>query len=183
MRRRLRPAHTPEQLAELYPAPHDHSRWPDHQIRVERTVEVARRLGAVGTVADLSCGSGAIANAVDAQQHILGDLAAGYEHTGPLEQTLEQLPAVDLYICTETLEHLDDPDRVLTQIRAKAKALVLSTPVDNWTDTNVEHYWAWDRWGVEQMLGEAGWTVDAYEVLDFTDQGPYFYRFGIWTCR
>lgn len=183
MRRRLRPAHTPQRLAELYAAPHDHSRWPDHVLRVERTIEVARSIGPVESVADLSCGSAAVANAVDARRVILGDLAPGYDYQGPIEETLEQIPHVHLYVCTETLEHLDDPDAVLKQIRDKAKTLLLSTPIDNWADPNEEHYWSWSRFGIERMLAAAGWTVERFEVLDFTDQGPWFYRFGIWVAR
>jgi hypothetical protein len=167
----------------MYATPHDHTRWPDHVQRIEATIAAARTVGPVGTAADLSCGSGAVVKAVDAQQRILGDIAPGFEITGPLEQTLEGLPHVDLYVCTETLEHVDDPDTVLKQIRAKAGALVLSTPVDNWSDPNEEHYWAWSRHDVEGMLADTGWTVDSYSALDFTQHGPWFYCFGIWVCR
>lgn len=183
MRRRLRPAHTPERLAEIYAKPHDHSKWPDHVLRIERTIDVAKSIGPVGSVADLSCGSAAIANAVDAKRVILGDYAAGYEYQGPLEGTLEQIPHVDLYVCTETLEHLDDPDKVLKQIRGKAATLLLSTPIDNWADQNEEHYWSWSRFGVERMLAAAGWTVEKFEVLDFTHVSPWHYRWGIWVAR
>src|SRR5690348_2978023 len=124
MRRRLREAHGPEKLAEMYATPHNHAKWPDHVIRVEKTIEAGQKIGKVTSVADLSCGSATIARAFDAPVCILGDVAPGYDYTGPLEQTLEEIPHVQLYVCTETLEHLDDPDKVLKQIRAKADALV-----------------------------------------------------------
>lgn len=183
MRRRLRPAHTPETLAEIYATPHDHTRWPDHIIRVERTIALGRTLRPAESGADLSCGDGAVLNGLDLQRRVFGDYAPGYEYTGPIEQTLEQIPDVNVYVCTETLEHLDDPDTVLKQIRTKAAALVLSTPVDNWTDRNPEHYWAWSRFEVEDMLTTAGWKVEQYDVADFTACGPHFYRFGMWACR
>jgi hypothetical protein len=183
VRRRLRAAHPPERLAEIYARPHDHTRWADHVQRVERTIELARGVGPVTAAADLSCGSGAVLAAVDAERYLFGDYAPGYEYTGPLEQTLEQIPPVDLYVCTETLEHLDDPDAVLAQIRGKATVLLLSTPVENWTDPNVEHYWAWSRHDVDAMLAGAGWTPERYDELDFTGCGPWYYRFGMWVCR
>lgn len=183
-RTRLRPAYTPEQLAELYAAPHDHTRWDDHRLRVAVTIETCRWVAArsdVRTVADLSCGDAAIARALHADRVILGDYAPGYDHTGPLEATIEEIDPVDLYVCSETLEHLDDPDTVLKQIRAKTRHLVLSTPVDAGQDANPEHYWSWDRQGVEAMLTAAGFTVDVYTALDLRP-GGYYYSFGIWAA-
>lgn len=183
-RQRLRPAHSPGLLARLYAAPHDHTRWPDHVERVEATIAFARRtLGHVASGADLSCGSGAILTGLDVPVRHFGDLAPGWEYTGPLEETVERIPDVDVFVCCETLEHLDDPDAVLRQIRARTRRLVVSTPVEAWDDDNPEHYWAWSRRGVEDMLTEAGFTVAAFELLDFRDRGRQFYAFGLWVCQ
>jgi hypothetical protein len=180
---RLRPAHSPQTLAEIYREPHDHTRWHDHIIRVNATIELAQDLagGPLRAVADLSCGSAAVAKALTAEEYHLGDLAPGYGYHGPLEVTAEELPKVDLFVCTETLEHLDDPDAVLRQIREKSGKLVLSTPVDAWQDNNPEHYWAWSRDDVEAMLSGAGWSVELYKELDFRP-GGLTYCFGIWGC-
>jgi hypothetical protein len=174
--------YTPEQLAEIYATPHDHSRWEDHKLRVGVTIEVARwftRCGDVASAADLSCGDAAIIKALDVEYEFLGDYAPGYEFAGPIEETLEQIPPVDLFICSESIEHLDDPAQVLKQIRAKTRYLVLSTPVDRWDDANPEHYWSWDRQGVEEMLTAAGFQVDIYCPVDTRPAGLY-YCFGIW---
>lgn len=184
-RRRLRPAYAPEQLADLYAAPHDHTRWEDHRMRVGVTIEAAKwfvRRGDVHTVADLSCGDAAIAKALDVDELILGDYAPGYDHTGPIEDTIEQIDPVDLFVCSETLEHLDAPDHVLRRIRAKTRYLVVSTPVDAGMDANPEHYWSWDRQGVERMLTGAGFTVEVYCPVDLRPAG-YYYCFGIWAAR
>jgi hypothetical protein len=185
-RQRIRPAHTPEELARIYATPHDHRRWRDHHLRVAMTIEVARWLAednAVRSAADLSCGNGAILSALPAASRHFGDFAPGYDLTGPIEDTIEQIPDVDLYVCSETLEHLDDPDKVLKAIRAKTRTLVLSTPVDAWDDTNPEHYWAWSRADVEEMLAAAGFEPVVYSALDFRALGPYYYQFGIWGLR
>ncbi|WP_435601343.1 hypothetical protein [Streptomyces sp. C10-9-1] len=180
-RQRLRPAHTPEQLAEIYPRPHDHTRWRDHHVRVAATIALARGIEQVASVADLSCGDGTIARAVGADTTILGDYAPGYEHHGPIEQTIHRITPVDLYVCSETIEHLDDPDLALRLIRDKARHLLLTTPVDNWGDTNIEHYWAWSRADVEAMLTAAGWTVQVTNILDM--RGAWSpYCFGMWVC-
>jgi len=181
---RLRPAHAADTLADIYRAPHDHTRWRDHEIRVDRTIDLARRLtgGPLPSGADLSCGSGKVLRSLDVLERHFGDLAPGYQYQGPLEGTLEQIEPVSVYICTETLEHIDDPDAVLRQIRTKTQLLVLSTPIDAWRDNNVEHYWAWSRADVEEMLTAAGFRVELYEELDFRPEG-LTYCYGIWGCR
>jgi len=184
-RQRLRPAHGEAELARLYAVPHDHTKWLDHEARVAVTLAVARTMTApVRRAADLSCGDGAILRGIRAGTRVFGDLAPAYEVCGPLEETLTGLDPVDLYVCCETLEHLDDPDSVLKQIRAVTSLLVLSTPVDAWQDPNVEHYWAWDRAGVEGMLRQAGFTPAVYTALDLRPVGGVgSYCFGIWLCR
>lgn len=183
MRKRLRDAYAPEKLGEIYAEPHQHRKWPDHQIRVAVTVQVAHALvGDVHTAADLSCGDAAILRALRIPRIHLGDYAPGYEYHGPIEETAQELPRVELFVLSETLEHLDDPDKVLHAIRPKTAALVLSTPVDCWQDHNPEHYWAWSREDVEEMLTGAGFRVVVYSALDCRPGGGE-YCFGIWGCR
>lgn len=185
-RRRLRPAHSPGELARIYATPHDHRRWRDHHLRVNATIEVARWVadcdGKVSHAADLSCGNGAVLRAVPAAVRYFGDLAPGYEYTGPIEDTIRQIPPVDIFVCAETLEHLDDPGTVLAAIRAKTRMLILSTPMDAWDDDNPEHYWAWSRTDVEEMAAAAGFGVVVFSAVDFRPLGlPYC--FGIWGLR
>lgn len=182
-RQRLRPAYSPEQLAKVYPEPHQHTRFRDHLVRVGVTREIAMGVlhhdDTVKSVADLSCGDASIAKHLGLQRTVLGDFAPGYELTGPLETTLDQLEPVDIYICSETLEHLDDPDLVLKKIRQKTRYLVLSTPVEAWNEDNPEHYWAWSRADVEAMLRQAGFSVLLYNPLDMRKSWSC-YCYGIW---
>lgn len=180
---RLRPAHTPDELARIYETPHQHSKWADHLVRVAVTAQFAHSLaGHVGTAADLSCGDATIINALDVGTRYRGDFAPGYPITGPIDETIEQIPVVDLFVCCETLEHLDDPRLTLKRIRGKTRALVLSTPVDAFQDTNLEHYWAWSRQGVEEMLTAAVFETIVYTAIDFRPSGAE-YQFGVWYCR
>jgi hypothetical protein len=183
-RKRLRAAYSPADLRELYATPHDHRRWPDHHLRVNVTIQVGRWLAGdtLAAAADLSCGNGTILDAMPAATRLHGDYAPGWDYTGPLERTLNQIPPVDLYVCSETLEHLDDPDKALAKIRDRTRMLLLSTPVEAWDDDNPEHYWAWSRTDVEDMLAAAGFRPVVYTAVDFRPAGlPYC--FGVWGAR
>lgn len=182
-RERLRAAYPDALLGKYYAKPHSHFDNADHRLRVAITIAMARALGPVGSVADLACGDAAIVSAVNAPQRHLGDLAPGYPICGTIESTIGQIPPVDLFVCTETVEHLDDPDTVLKAVRGKTTTLLLSTPVGCFHDTNPEHYWAWDREAVEAMFGAAGFTPFTYVELDLTSYGPDHYCFGQWLCR
>jgi 2-polyprenyl-3-methyl-5-hydroxy-6-metoxy-1,4-benzoquinol methylase len=184
--KQLREFYTAKELIEVYPTPHDHVIYGrGHGIRVNVTIQLAKDMAyqaEAKSVADLSCGNGAIAKALNADKTILGDYAEGYEYSGPLEVNLKKIENVDLYICSESLEHVEDPSSVLKLIRSKSQTLVLSTPIDAWYDTNEEHYWAWGKQDVEMLLRSAGWTPDVFVMLDTTVFGePYIY--GMWGCK
>lgn len=186
MRKRLRPTPTADELAKLYAAPHNHLQWEDHVFRVDVTSALAHHLMKPGgTVADLSCGNALIARRLQ-ESHgatlVLGDYAPGYEHTGPIEQTIELIDPVDLFICSETIEHLDEPDAVLARIRQKTTRLLLSTPDGEDNDENPEHIWGWDAEAVEKMLREAGFQPDVHTTMDFRPAGGV-YAYQIWACR
>jgi len=183
MRKRLRPAYPASELSTVYPSTYDHTRWPDHLDRVAQTITFAHTaFPQAVSVADLSCGDAAIAQALadhwDADC-ILGDLVAGYEHHGQIEDTITAVGPVDVFICSETLEHIDDPDHLLEQIRATASRLILSTPCDE-TITNPEHYWAWGAADVAAMLERAGWQPVAYQFIEYPDLDV---RYQLWAAR
>jgi hypothetical protein len=189
MRVRLRAAHPPAMLALLYATPHRHDRWADHRARVEATIALAIELGVPESVADLSCGDAAIVRALadwaQAQGQpvavTLGDIAPGYELHGPIEQTLHQLGHVGLLVCTETIEHLDDPDAVLALARVKAGMLVLSTPLSEMHAGNPEHYWGWDKDGVRDMLSAAGWLTVIQRDISCESAGATW-TYQLWGC-
>jgi hypothetical protein len=192
--KRLRPLPSLEQLAAMYPAPHDHRIYGrGHHERVEATIALALQhvdSDDRDVVGDLSCGNAEIAMriAVPPSYLHLGDFAVlpadlpGTKYCGQLEQTINLMPEVGTYICSETIEHLDDPFGALVSIWDKASMLVLSTPIGCWDDANGEHLWAWDRDGVEQLLDSAGFEVVAFDHVDSTAYGePYDY--GIWVAE
>jgi len=187
MRVRLRDMPTKEELDVLYAKPHNHTNWVDHKFRADVTVAIGRHLplSDEGYVADLSCGNGYIAREIakcTQSSVILGDYAPGYAHMGPIEETINDLGGViDLFVCSETLEHLDNPEEVLTKIRQKSDFLLLSTPEGEKDDSNPEHIWAWESEDVAMMLERTGWNPLIHNVLDLRPAG-FLYAYQIWAC-
>jgi hypothetical protein len=178
---RLRPKWSDAELARIYATPHDHTGWQDHILRVNRTLEIAQAIEGVKSAADLSAGDAFIIIALGLNKTFIGDYAPRYEYTGAIEKTIEQIPNVDLFICSETLEHIDNPIALLKQIRTKTKYLLLTTPHAKWDDVNEEHYWAWDKDGVAELLAEAGFETVSFELLELADE--YYYDYQIWVCK
>lgn len=178
--KRIRPKWSDEELARIYAVPHNHHNWLDHEVRVGVTLGVARLYGRVESAADLSCGNGWLLDRIDAKWKHYGDFAPGYSLTGPIEQTIHQISAVELFILSETIEHVDDPELVLSLIRAKTDKLILSTPLDeSLSSANEQHYWSWTADDMRELLTSAGFTVDIYNELQLNH---YEYDFQIWAC-
>jgi hypothetical protein len=180
MRRQLRPFYDPIELMAVYSRRYDHSQWPDHILRVAHTADLLRKMQPT-SVADLSCGDAAIVDQAGCRPiALLGDYTPGWQFYGGIEHTVTLIPPVDVFVCSETLEHVEDPDSLLAAIRTKADRLLLSTPIGEDNDDNPEHYWGWDVDDVDSMLAAAGWTdrqVESYEPCP----DPW-YTFQIWTC-
>ncbi len=150
--------------------------------RDEATIRMGKTLppDEVSSIADLSAGGARITPTI-AQHYgvtpVLGDLSRQYQYPifGPIETTVQHIEPVDLFVCSETLEHLEDPDLVLDLIRPMTKYLLLTTPI--WEEPHMTahgHIWTWRQSDVETMLKDAGFTpVDFEEVLIF----------GVWLAR
>lgn len=193
--RRLRPKYSDEQLKQVYDQQYDHSKWYDHEKRIDETVKFAlRTFGSfdikVDSIADLSCGDGAIVDLLLFElpnfqnKVVLGDFTPGYPYEGKLEHTLDQFiedhrEGVDLYVLSETLEHLDEPGYILNKITQCAKYILLTTPC-NETLENPEHYWSWGSEDIHNTLIETGWEPLAFELLEFEKLDV---RYQFWIAR
>lgn len=187
-RERCRPSYSNTELKDIY-CSHWVMKddWEDHRRRIAVTREVILEtiLPEFTTAADLSCGDGLWKQEFPFLQWQLGDYAPGYEFRGPIESTIRDIAPVDLFVCCETLEHLDDPDSVLRAIREKARRVVLSTPNSFQWDENPEHYWAWDKESFRDMLGNCGWTPVAMKEANawWDPTRVNGYAFQIWGCE
>jgi hypothetical protein len=181
MRTRLRPVYTDVEMQNIYPKPHNHTQFKDHILRVQKSIELLQEYSTYNSIADLSAGDATIINSLDAKQKYLGDYAPGYDLTGHIDDTLKDIPDVDLFICSETLEHLDDPDTTLKAIRAKTKYLFISTPKGEDDTNNSEHYWGWDDKDVKEMLLNAGFDPVVYFLLEL--KKDYHYDYQMWICK
>jgi 2-polyprenyl-3-methyl-5-hydroxy-6-metoxy-1,4-benzoquinol methylase len=181
---RLRPAYTDAELKEVYSHTYDHMRWLDHQVRIEKTIEFARDfLVEMGSITDLSCGDGAIALGLRFPQTkvYLGDFVPNVKNqvTGKIEDTIGMVPSTDVFVLSETLEHVDRPEDLLHAIRLVTKQLVLTTPCDETLD-NPEHYWKWGCADICSMLEQTGFQPIAYEFLEFPELDV---RYQMWVAR
>ena len=181
MKIRLRPAYSEDEIQGIYLKPHSHKKFEDHIIRVQKSIELLKDYNTYNSIADLSAGDAAIINSIDAEIKYIGDYAPGYEITGHIDQTINNLPEVDLFICSETLEHLDNPDATLKAIRKKTKYLFISTPNGENDDGNPEHYWGWNNKDMKQMLIDAEFDPVVYYLLQLKEK--YYYDFQMWICK
>jgi hypothetical protein len=174
MRFRTDYSYTEEELKALYRG-YDTNRWYDHIYRVNISAEMIRQYVAqtgAKLVADLSCGDRAVTKNLHVDELYLGDIAkencgTGVVH-GKIEDTIKNIPYVDLFILSETIEHVEDPDDLLQQIAIRSNALFLTTPLDETPNTNPEHYWSWGKEDIEIMLRDAGFMRTVfYSELDF----------------
>jgi hypothetical protein len=191
----------------VYPQGYRHTVWPDHVERVSASVDMIRRYkNRIRTAADLSCGDAAILRGcADFLREVhLGDLNGlrGEVYAADVwrpETTVHALEAralpdalwslpesalpVDLFVLSETLEHMADPDELLSQIALYSQRLFLSTPVDESPDSgNLEHYWSWGQSDIHGMLQSAGWTPLEMQHLKpvSTATLPGAYTYQLW---
>jgi hypothetical protein len=128
-------------------------------------VGFGKGFGKVKSIADLSCGDAYVTKQLaeySGVEPVLGDFAEGYPIVGPIEDTIHTIDPVELFVCTNTIEHIEDPHGVIREIRRKARYLMVSCPVDEWTAPSGGHVWAFDQEYVEAMLNATGWTVCAW---------------------
>ena len=181
MIKQLRPFYTPEERAAVYDHQYNHTNWADHIERVQYTAQALHDMEPT-SVADLSCGDGAIVQAAFLGDIpiTLGDLVPNpaYQYFGPIEETVDHIEYVDVFLLSETLEHVEDPLWLLKKIRERAQRLLLTTPDSEWDSGNPEHYWGWDQDGIADLLAEAGWENTVSHL--WTPQSVQHYTFQIW---
>jgi len=185
----LRERGTPEEFsarnAAAYPTPHDHLLYGrGHSERVDEMIQLGNQAikrwpFPLKYGADLSCGNGAVLKALDLDSKYYGDIAPGHAFHGPVEETINEIPDVNLFVLGETLEHVYDPAALLDALMNRIDVLLLSTPLDCWGDTNAEHYWAWSQKGVEQVASRSGFSPQEFSMVDSTAYGEP-YKYGIW---
>lgn len=177
--KKLRRFYTPEELKNIYAGEHNPHRWPEHTERINLTRAIAQRLidaNRLKTVADLSCGDGSL---VLGLENIRAQTMCDIHSHAPIEETVRLLESVDLFICTETIEHLEAPWTVLECVAPKTKYIVLSCPFEEDPAIgNYEHYWSFDASDVANMLMQAGFGALQSNII--SGEG-WTYTYQIWT--
>jgi hypothetical protein len=166
----------------MYAEKYNSSQWHEHIRRVAFTRDLIQRLiseHGLTTMADLSCGDAEVTRTLTGLTHRhLRDIS---DEGKDILTLLDEMPhAVDLFVCTETIEHLEAPWTVIERIREKTKWLVLSCPNDEKDTSNWEHYWSFDTHDVLSMISDAGFSEANYHRLW---EPGWNYDYQIWTAR
>lgn len=172
-------------LAELYGGMYDHTKWDEHRTRVQWTTRQLQHFIDLRTditrVVDLSCGDGAILNGLNVPNKIYGDMVQADHLTiaaMPAEISVRYMQG-DLLICSETIEHLDDPDQFLRDAQENFKYIAITTPLgETDPEKNYEHYWGWDLLDINKMLRVTQW----YPLMEATLPLDY-YTYQFWIAR
>lgn len=181
--RKLRRFWSDVKLQEIYGHTYKHERWAEHAYRVQHTLGVAHRLVenyGLKTAADLSSGDGAIIDQLSPRLTRVekGDISV--DGCG-IEVNIKNLRPVDLFICTETIEHLEAPWTVLEEVAQRTRWLILSCPLDERPEIdNYEHYWSFTSEDVRDILTQSGFSPVTYDFL--TGVG-WTYDYQVWTAR
>lgn len=180
--RKLRRFYDAAELRRIYATRYNSSEWPEHTRRIAFTADLAQEIitkHGLTSLADLSCGDASLTSKLRGIDdfHLRDFTDAGDD----ILTLLAALPRpVDLFICTETIEHLEAPWTALERIAPKTKWLVLSCPNDERHDGNWEHYWSFDQNDVLGMLSQSGFTEPKYAGLW---EPGWEYDYQIWTAR
>lgn len=181
--RKLRPFWSRAEERRLYSETYDHTRWPEHVGRVEATIDFTQKLideHELKTVVDLSCGDGAIVDGLNGVR-IVRKTDVSSSGMG-IEATLMMSSFdTDLFICTETIEHMRAPWTTIELIAENTRFIVLSTPLNEGAHVdNYEHYWSFTDQDVDDMLKYAGFT-DLQRV--FLSGRGWTYDYQLWSGR
>lgn len=184
MRIRLHEKMSAEVFADIYSQPYDHTKWDEHRRRITWTTHRIHEFMAthkIFSAADLSCGDGVILRSLNIPRKEFGDVvhASHLTMTRPIEEAIKLIKPTDLLICTETLEHLDDPDTFMNHAAQVCRYGVFTTPLgETDPDKNFEHYWGWDEEGVRELLVRGMWTPIYQDTL--IDE---YYTYQLWIAE
>ncbi len=134
------------------------------------------------TIVDLGCGDGGLLSLL---RRIPGAHVYGYDFQpsnveGWTERSLlqctrrlnfiaewDEVRDADIYVCTEVLEHLEDPHELVRWVAARNAWFIASSPVDEHAGSiDGCHNWAWDADGYRALLEQAGFTWTHHEFID-----------------
>lgn len=174
-----------------------HLEQDDHRARLLKTAELIDALPSVDVgcrnqISDLGCGDGGLLQLLQEKGYPCWGYdfspvnEAGWEERSVEAGVLDVFsspefdhPRVgpvlgDVVVMTEVLEHLKDPQHVLSSLFVQrlywdVRYIVASSPRFETADSHGDcHQWAWDWDGYEKLFKDAGWTVVEHVAVDWS---------------
>lgn len=159
-----------------------HLEQPIHRARMDVALQMVLDSGAKHVV-DLGCGDGGMLSLLAAADR--GISARGYDFApaneiGWLERGVMcypldfvnrwgEIPGADLYLATEVLEHLEEPEEVVRRVAQRGSMLVASSPWgESAASIDGSHNWAWDMEGYADLFKRAGMRVLQHVKADWS---------------
>jgi SAM-dependent methyltransferase len=136
------------------------------------------------SVLDAACGNGyGVTFAPHAGQWIGVDVAptvhADYEPLGRWVVAdlcaWEPDAVFDVAVSFETLEHVDDPGRVVDLLCRARRLVVCSVPIVPTTGANRLHLHDFDMWDLPRIFGERGWQLHQFLLQPAELSGIYVF--------
>lgn len=183
--RKLRRFYGLEELRQVYGHPYQPHLHAEHTQRLEYTAMVADALinnHGIQTAADLSAGDRTLVHRLGGEARFDRVVTHDLSDDGrDIFVALLELEPVDLFLLTETVEHLEAPWDLLEQVWWKTRWLLLTCPLTEPPGTgNWEHYWSFDLVDLRAMLEQAGYVDLEVDTLSGSN---WTYTYQIWTAR
>lgn len=165
---------TPEWYVDRERAPHlEQGAHRDRLHDAADLVEIARNEYGCLSVVDLGAGDGGLLSLLPGHAwgyDLMPSNIEGAKERGVYVELVdfvhEDIDWGDLAICTETLEHLQDPHGFIERIGEHCSAIVASSPAD---ETDQSHYafhaWAWDMEGYADLIRLGGFEVVRHDYV------------------
>lgn len=165
----------------------DHIHQRDHKPRLLAVLDELKQIVTdEDTIADFGCGNGGLIREIE---KLMDNRIWGYDLSPKNVQDAENKeshnvklvdfvndPTIeypDIAICSETIEHLVNPDMFLLKLKEKGvKKAIFSTPGYETIDFHAPfHLWVWTDDSFKEVFERTGWTVDKFYLHESPDYG------------
>lgn len=128
----------------------------------------------------LHLGDFAKVNVANAKQLFKQYKSLTYYH-GRIEDTVDEIPKVDLFILNEILELVSEPEKVLSKIKTRARYVVVLTPCnEKKREDGFNNCWSWNYDDFKKMLVRANFIPMMGQLIQFDFDTIFKNNYQLW---